>query len=491
METDNRDQTGPEFLAASICPLTPRQQTINILLYGANVGLIYLGCAVFYVGMTEAALCQGFHASDEISNLPASAYSIGAFLPVFVAWYLPFVRVLKPVLAASYLSMALAGVLMTAVLLVCGPTSVSAAAAGAAGEMTPSAWLAISAVTVYAVIVGAANQLVATFQWEVVGRGIPESRRGQAFALAFGAGPVLAVVGSLGSQLILAGKLELPYLDSSLSFHLHQFAIKPLSFPLNYAVLFAASVPIMALAALLSLLFIVPQPAVEVERQPFVAGVFGGLGEFLNYRTIRYAAVATILIFAGNLVMGNVSLYTKQVLGTDATSYVGYQNALRFGFKIFAGLALGWLLAKTSPRAGLIATALICFAGVLWAVLVPGKWFMISFGLLGAGELYGNYYPNYILSCSPTSKMRRNMALSGMLPMISAPAAVFFGWISHHYGFNWSFYVAMGIIAATIFVVIATLPAHPRPRRQDMDASDLALEGPAPVMAANPQEVSA
>src|SRR5689334_15043490 len=53
MNTNNRDASAPELLAEVACPLTPRQQTINILLFAANVSLIYLGCAVFYVGITE------------------------------------------------------------------------------------------------------------------------------------------------------------------------------------------------------------------------------------------------------------------------------------------------------------------------------------------------------------------------------------------------------------------------------------------------------
>src|SRR5207253_2837051 len=105
-------------------------------------------------------------------------------------------------------------------------------------------------------------------------------------------------------------------------------------------------------------------------------------------------ALANVLIFAANMILGNISLYTKQILGEEPSQYVGYQNALRFGSKIVGGVLLGWLLARTNPKSGLIATGLICLAGVLWAMVVEGKWFMFSFGLLGAGELYGLYYPN-------------------------------------------------------------------------------------------------
>src|SRR5438270_6445648 len=90
----------PPDPTAPACPLTRREQTRNMLLFSANVGMIYLGCAVFYVGITEAALCKKLGATDAISNLPGTTYCLGPLLTVPVAWFFPFIRVLKPVLAA-------------------------------------------------------------------------------------------------------------------------------------------------------------------------------------------------------------------------------------------------------------------------------------------------------------------------------------------------------------------------------------------------------
>ena len=42
------------------CPLAPRQQTRNILIYGANWALIYLASPVTYVGLVQAALLKRF-----------------------------------------------------------------------------------------------------------------------------------------------------------------------------------------------------------------------------------------------------------------------------------------------------------------------------------------------------------------------------------------------------------------------------------------------
>ena len=88
-----------------------------------------------------------------------------------------------------------------------------------------------------------------------------------------------------------------------------------------------------------------------------------------------------------------------------------------------AGLLLGWLLVRTHPRAGLTATTFLCLAGLVWALLVPGKWYLVSFGILGAGELYGVYYPNYLISCSPTSMVRRNLAYANLLALPVTPGS--------------------------------------------------------------------
>ena len=445
-------------------PLSARRQKLNICIYATNVGLVYLGCPVFYVGITAAALCKRLDASDAISNLPATAYFFGTLAPIFVAWYFPYVRLLKSVLVASYAILGLAG-------------GVVAAALGMYRSDGQNVLL-ILVVVCYAALAGAALQTISTFQWEVIGRGVSESRRGQALGLAFGAGPILAVIGSLAQQLVLQGELQVPAIDSAGGIGTARLAIAAPGFPWNFATLYAATVPLMTLAALLSTRFVVPRPSVEVARQPFVAGVFGGIGDLLAHRITRIAVIATVLIFAGNMVIANVSLYTASALGEPSDQYVGYQNALRFGFKIVAGLTLGWLLTRTHPKAGMIFTGVLCLLGVLWASVADGKWFLLSFGLLGAGELYGIYYPNYLLSCSSPSKMRRNMAIANMLPMVAAPAAVMYGAISDAFGYHASFATSMFVIAATLILVLVALPARPAPSPEDIDASDLTVAAP-------------
>jgi MFS family permease len=430
-------------------PLSDRDQTRNLVLYASNISLIYLSAPVLYVGIVQAALCERLGASDTISNLPSTAYLGLAAFPVLVAWFLPQVRLLKRVLTASFAVIAAMGAGVAVMLVLPLPN-----------------WAKIAALVAHGAVLGCANGVVATFQWEVLGRGVAESRRGKAFSLAFGAGPILAVLGSLGSQVVLTGKAG----------HL---AIPLPPYPWSFALLFAVTLPTMALASFLSSRFVIPEPTVEVTRQPFVSGVFGGFGEYFSYRLILLATVAYILVYSGHMIMPNLSLYTREALGQAAEQYAGYQNALRFSFKVVAGFLLGWILTRTHPKVGLLITASLCFAGVTWALLVPGRWFLVSFGILGAGELFGVYFPNYILCCSPKSRMRRNMALVSMITVPVGFAPVLFGWLSDSYSLRVSFMASLALIVGAIVLVLATLPARPGPRASDLEASD--AERPVPL----------
>src|SRR5262249_34170071 len=135
-----------------------------------------------------------------------------------------------------------------------------------------------------------------------------------------------------------------------------------------------------------------------------------------------------------HMVMSNITLYTREAIGEAPEKYVGLQMALRFGFKVFAGFFLGWLLTRSNPKTLLVATASLVLAGVAWALSIPGFWFMLSFGIMGAGELFGVYYPNYILGCSPKSRIRRNMAFTSLVTMPVGFAGILYGAVSDTFG---------------------------------------------------------
>jgi hypothetical protein len=266
------------------------------------------------------------------------------------------------------------------------------------------------------------------------------------------------VAASLAAQSILGGDIA----GYKLGF------LPRLEYPFNYAVLHAATVPVMMLAAFLASRFVVVIPAVENPPELLFKSIVGGFADFFSHRLILIVSIAYVLVFSGHEVLQNISLYMKEVIGGEPSA--GYQLALRFGFKFVAGFALGWLLMKTNARTLLLATALLTLAAVLWAATVPGEWFLIAFGILGAGELFGVYYPNYVLGCSPPAKMRRNMAFAllitlpvGFAPVAYGAIADTFGKQDRAFGYQMSFLAAILVLAATIFLVMTMLPAHPRP----------------------------
>ena len=422
------------------CPLTRGEQTHNLLLFATCTGAIYLAAPVGYVGVTQASLCNELGASSTVANLPATAYFTCTVMPVLLAWLVPQVAKLKATLAICFALNTASLVAVAVALLSPAPNGVK-----------------IGMVIAQAAVSGAVMPSAVALLWEAIGRGVSERRRGLALSLAFGGGPVLATIGSLGSQLLLSGSLG-------------PLKLPGIGFPWNFAMLFLAAVPVTALGAVLAGRFIAPLPLKELDRQPFLRGVFGGIWNFVNNRVLLTAAVVTILLYTENTIPSNLNLYTKQVLGADPDQYAGAQNAWRFGCKAVAGLFLGWLLTKTNPKLGILVTAAIFLSALVWAMFASGLWYLAAFGLYGAGELVGVYAPNYILSASAPTEIRRNMALVTLLMAPAAPAGAVFGWIADYVGrvygpaagFKASFAVCAAVVAAGILLAIFRLPARPR-----------------------------
>jgi fucose permease len=247
-----------------------------------------------------------------------------------------------------------------------------------------------------------------------------------------------------------------------LDHRLGSISIPTISYPWDFLILFASSALIMAIPAISVTRYIVPPPAVETVREPLLTGVFGGLRDFVRNRLLMLTSIALMLMIVGNdTILPSVVLYTQAATGAEPQQYAGFQFALRFTFKVVAGLFLGWLLTRTYPRAGLLATTSLSLCGLLWGLLVPGKWFLVSFGLLGAGELYGVYFPNYLVSCSRLADVRRNLAYANLLALPVAMAPVIFGIISDNYGLRSSIALAALLLVGTIFVVQIALPRRP------------------------------
>ncbi|MFM8705869.1 MAG: hypothetical protein ACKOHG_18855, partial [Planctomycetia bacterium] len=74
-----------------------------------------------------------------------------------------------------------------------------------------------------------------------------------------------------------------------------------------------------------------------------------------------------VLIYTSVPCVANLTLYTREAMGEVPSDLVMYQTALRFGTKAVAGLLLGWLMTKTHPLAGLLATGSLCLVTPLYA----------------------------------------------------------------------------------------------------------------------------
>jgi MFS family permease len=188
------------------------------------------------------------------------------------------------------------------------------------------------------------------------------------------------------------------------------------------------------------------------------------LRQYFLQPLILVSAIAFMLTYAGTMVMNNVSLFAREAIGESPESYAGLQLALRFGCKCLAGFGLGWLVARVHAKASLVATTAAFLAGVGWALVVPGRWYLLSFGLLGAGELFYVYYMNYIVGCSPQERIRENTAYTNLLTVVVGFVPVAFGFLSDRYGLRSSFAAAIAILALAIMIVAVGLPRQPQTR---------------------------
>jgi len=427
-----------------------REQRRNALIYGAQISIAYFAAPALYVGFMQASLCKRLETSDTIANLPSTVFLSMAWTVVVIAWLFPQARLLKRLLSGAYLLMAGAGLLVAAVLVA-----------------QPSTSAIIAALVIHAALVGISVPLIGVLCWEVLGRGVSQKLRGRALSLAFGVGPAFAVAGSLSAQLLMDGKL--------FDFRLPA-ALAPV-YPYSYALLFTISSACTLICAWLATRYSIPLPAQEPPRQSFHDGIVGGFRAVLGYPILLIACLAYLLMYSGNMVQINMSIFTQEAIGQPAENLAGYQLTLRFSFKILVGFLLGWLLVKTNPKVPLLVTAGLLMAGVLWVLFVPGYWFLLAFGINGAGELFGVYYVNYPAQCSPRSQVRRNISFLMLISAFVGLAPVGYGLISDHWGLRASFVAALLLLAATTAMVVLKLPWRPQPRPQDMTEADRAAVG--------------
>lgn len=489
-------------IRATQCPLSWSEQRQNLILFAVCTALQYLAAPVLYVGITQASLCNRLGADTRTSNLPGTLYFAMTAMPALIAWFWPRVSQLKRNLSACFTINSLMLLTLAVSLASSVPTSFK-----------------LAMIVLQGAVSGAVMPAAMAMQWEILGRGSDDSRRGLALGLAFGAGPVLAVFGSLIQTMLLGGDLFGWHFDG-------------LPHPTSFIVLFASAIPVMAIASIVTHWFVIVPEPLEPSREPasaviglliglplmFIAvtlthlsshaalksdgpvliasastllqilGILAGAGavagfafhfrSILRQRVLLLATIVTVFVYCGNVIPSNMNLYSQEVLVNHPDQYAGVQNMLRFGFKVIAGSMLGWLLVRTNPRAGLLATSLIFLTAQLWAMFASGPWYLVAFGLHGAGELVGVYAPNYIVSASPKDQMRRNTAFMTMLMVPAAPAGYLYGaivdtvkrsewtWMGMNsitLGYRLSFAACASLIFCGIMIAVFALPATPTP----------------------------
>src|SRR5262245_59154451 len=84
------------------CPLGDHEQRRNLLLFAVNTGMIYLSAPVLYVDITHTSLCKAMEIGDFGANLPKTFATGATFVPVLVAWFIPYVGALKKLLVTLF-----------------------------------------------------------------------------------------------------------------------------------------------------------------------------------------------------------------------------------------------------------------------------------------------------------------------------------------------------------------------------------------------------
>ncbi len=397
--------------------ISPELDRRNGLIFIWTQLLVYLAAPVLYVGVVQAAFCDKLGASATVANLPSSTYALGAVSPIICAWFFP-ARLEKVIVGRAF------AIVAASMLLVCFVVFFPA----------PN-WLRITVVIGQGMIIGILNSITNMFLFKCLARGTTEQGRTWALKYAFGFGPVAAVAGSLAAQLLLSGKIPgVPY-------------------PYNFGVLYAVALPCTVLCARLASRFRIVDVA-ELPRSPFWSYLMESAKAFVLDRRLIVAWLAFFLWFCTYGTMTNLSLYTRVAVGRTPLELAGVVMALRFGVKSVAGFGLGALATRSGPRMAMIAAVILLGTGPIWPFVSSGYGYLFAFGLMGAGELGGVYFVNYVISISTPATTTRNIALLSLVTPASSIAPALHGSLTDHFGFNASFLFGIATAVAALALLL-------------------------------------
>jgi hypothetical protein len=246
--------------------------------------------------------------------------------------------------------------------------------------------------------------------WQCLKRGTTLAGRARALKFTYTLGPLAAVGGSLLAQFVLNHGIGL------------------LSFPYDFAALyFVGALCISGVATAASQYRLTP---VEPEDRPtFLGYVRDGIWQYLAVRTLALLWIAYLLWYISIGGISNLSLYSASI-GRDPKELSGVSLALRFSFKAVGGFVLGGIAARFGMRAPIIVAVCLVGAAPIWAALAPGYSYLLAFGLMGAGELGGVYFPNYVVSFSSEADSARNLSILQLVTVASSVGPVLYE--KHH-----------------------------------------------------------
>ena len=123
-------------------------------------------------------------------------------------------------------------------------------------------------------------------------------------------------------------------------------------------------------------------------------------------------------------------------------------------------------MRKGNARGSLVTTVLLLAAAIVWGWTVLLSWsvpayaYLLAFGLMGAGELGGAYFPNYAVSISSASSGVRNLSLLTLVGPVSSGGPALHGALTDWFGFPASFIFALAAAAVSLWF-LARLPFKP------------------------------
>lgn len=389
----------------------------NGLIFFAASALLYLSAPVRYVGVVQAALCDKLGASPMVANLPATGYFLACFAPIVCASFIPH-RLEKSTVVGACWGIAVLSILAAIVLFIPMDADVRV-------------WVIVA----QSLLIGLCNSVEQVFLMQCFGRGTTTEARAWALKLTFTAGPVFAIVGSLGGQYILRGGL--PFL----------------TFPQDFASLYFFGGLCSALTALACARLIV-RPIAEEPRTNFFRFLWESLRRYLTVRDLRLLWLGYLLWYATLLALPNLSLYVRDAMGREPAEFSGVIMAIQFTAKAAAGFFLGMLFQRRGEKAPILAVVLAAAFGIVWALLIPGYFYLFTFALLGIAQLGGIYFPNVLLSRSPPQTSTRDLAVLNLATVAASPAPAVYGWVTAHAGYVSSFYLGIGSAVVALGCVL-------------------------------------